>query len=238
MPRIAKLVPRKRGSWIELVPHEGAGIKLPLHAVPAEAAPGADIDERTWAQLAVEGEYYLLYDRALRILSLREHFVRELESKLRTRSRSVELIGRVIGELKRREYLDDERAAAYVAEAITRKGGVGPQLLRLELTRRGCPPQLLAGLVAEYAQTAVDEDLLGKLLEKKRSFFVRKRDSLLAKLTAKHGAAEAGPTHRRVVAQLRQQLGHAVVSWLQARGFSDDDARSRGRQLVDELVEE
>jgi SOS response regulatory protein OraA/RecX len=238
MPRIAKLVPRKRGTWVELVPAEGTGIKLPLHAVPADASPGAVLDDAAWQQLAAEAEYHALYDRALRILGLREHFVRELEAKLRTRSRSAALIQRVIGELRQREYLDDHRAAAYVAEAIARRGGVGPQLLRLELTRRGCPPELLAGLVADYAQAAADEDLLGKLLETKRGFFTRKRDSLLAKLEAKHGGGEDGGSRRRVMGQLRQQLGHAVVSWLQARGFSDEEARSRGRKLVEELVSE
>jgi regulatory protein len=233
VPRLLKLLPRRGGEWLALVPDAGEPLRLPRHAVPTGLTAGTELEPAQWEELAQAAEYHCLYDRALRILGRREHFTRELESKLFLRSRNGTLIRRVLGELAERTYLDDHRAAEYVAEFITQRGAVGPRLLKAELHRRGCPPELLEDLVAKHAAQVAEEDALGKLLEKRRSFFARKAASLRAKLEAKLGAGS-----RSAAAQLRAQLGASVLAWLAARGFSDDETRMKARGLVEELLGE
>jgi regulatory protein len=232
VPRIVKLIPRRQSLWLELVPDEGELLRLPLHAVPAGIHSGAELETAQWAELERLAEYHAIYDRALRILGRREHFRRELESKLFLRSRNGGLIRQVLDDLTRKTYLDDHRAAEYVAEFITQRGAVGPRLLKAELVRRGCPAELVEELVARHAQAVVEEDALGKLLEKRRGFFGRKAVSLRAKLESRLGPGG------RAQSQLRAQLGASVLAWLAARGFSDEETRSRARTFVAELLDQ
>src|SRR5437762_3267689 len=111
MARIVKLIPRRRGQWLELVKAEGPSLKLPRHALPPGIEAGSELDEAQWRALEHTSEYHTLYDRALRILALREHFRRELETKLFTRSRGGGLIREVLDDLQERGYVDDQRAA-------------------------------------------------------------------------------------------------------------------------------
>jgi regulatory protein len=233
VPRILKLLPRRGGQWLELIPEAGEPVRLPLHAVPPGLEPGAVIEPAAWEELQRLAEYHALYDRALRILGRREHFTRELQSKLFLRTRNGALIQQVLRDLAQRTYLDDHRAAEYVAEFITQRGAVGPRLLKSELQRRGCPPELLEELVTKHAAEVAEEDVLGKLIASRRSFFTRKRDSLRTKLETKLGAGARG-----VASQLRAQLGASVLAWLAGRGFSDEEARTKARAFVEELLGE
>jgi regulatory protein len=231
MPRIVKLVPRRKGQWLELVPDEGPALRLPLHAVPAGIAAGVELDEPDWAGLGQRASYFAVYDRALRILSLREHFALELERKLFGRSRDGAAIRQVIGELRQRSYLDDHRAAEYVAEFIARRGAVGPRLLFQELSRRGCPPELVAELVERHAAAQAEEDSLGRLIESKRRGWAGKADQLRRKLEAK------GDSGRRFDYQLRAQLGASIMAWLAVRGFGGEEVREKVQRLVEELLQ-
>lgn len=231
MPRILKLIPRRYGQWMDLVPVDGEPVRLPLHVVPPGTRKDTEFDTPAWEELQRLAEYHALYDRALRILGRREHFTRELQSKLFLRSRNGALIRQVLADLTTKTYLDDHRAAQYVAEFITQRGAVGPRLLKSELQRRGCPPELLEELVVKHAAEAAEEDTLGKLLASRRSSFARKCANLRTKLEAKLGAGA-----RAVASQLRAQLGGSVLAWLAARGFSDEEARTKARALVEELL--
>jgi SOS response regulatory protein OraA/RecX len=230
MPRIIKLIPRRKGQWLELVPDAGESLRLPLHAMPGGLEPGVVVSDAQWQALGREAAFHAVHDRALRILGLREHFTRELEGKLFTRTRDGAAVHRALDALRERGYLDDQRAAQYVAEFITRRGAVGPRLLKAELLRRGCPPELVGELVARHAAEQAEEDSLGKLLAGKRSAWERKAQQLRRKLEAKE------LTPRQLAAQLRAQFGASVLAWLAARGFDGEEARSRARQLVEELL--
>jgi regulatory protein len=224
------LIPRRRGEWVELVPDAGESIRLPLHALPAGLEAGREIDESAWAELARESEYHTTYERALRILALREHFRRELETKLYTKCRNRTTLRRVLDALIERDFLNDARAAEAVAEYITRGGAVGPRLLKAELLRRGCPPELVAELVERFASEQAEVDGLGKLLEGKRNSLARKAEQLREKLGKK------GASGGRLDSQVRAQLGAGIMAWLAGRGFMGEEVRERVKAMVEEIV--
>ena len=75
-------------------------------------------------------------ERAIQILTPREHSVRELRLKLVKRNIDSEKIEAIVSYLIELDYLSDQRfAEAYVAER-TRKGD-GPNKIRANLLRRG-----------------------------------------------------------------------------------------------------
>jgi len=231
MLRILRLIPRRRGEWIELLPEMGEPIRLPLYAVPVGIEAGSVIDAAAWAELTRESEYHIAFERALRILALREHFRRELEAKLYAKCRNGGIIRRVLDALAERDFLNDARAAEAVAEYITRGGAVGPRLLKAELLRRGCPQELVAELVERFAAEQTEEDGLGKLLDSKRNSWARKVQQLREKLEKK------GAAGTRLDSQVRAQFGAGIMAWLAGRGFMGEEVRERVKAIVEELLQ-
>ncbi|MEM9552872.1 MAG: regulatory protein RecX [Acidobacteriota bacterium] len=88
-------------------------------------------------------------DRALKLLSRREHFRRELERKLAQREVPAEIAERVLDDLEERGWLDAERATrAYVSEKL-RRGPIGRRRLEAELGERGVERELAARVLDE-----------------------------------------------------------------------------------------
>lgn len=98
-------------------------------------------------------------ERAIQILTLREHSVRELRLKLVKRNIDREKIDAIVSYLIDLDYLSDERfAEAYVAER-TRKGD-GPNKIRANLQTRGVDRTLIEQFVTAdddfWVERAVD----------------------------------------------------------------------------------
>lgn len=96
-------------------------------------------------------------DWALKALGRRDHSEAELARKLCGKGVSPEVVAETIGRLKALHYLDDRRFAERWAESAVRNGrGYGPRL-RLELSRKGVPAEViaevLAGVAAEFDET-------------------------------------------------------------------------------------
>jgi regulatory protein len=73
---------------------------------------------------------------ALRILSVRDHSVAELTRKLARRGHAPEVVGAVIDECLRLNYLDDGRAVQQAIDRLKRRG-CGIRRIRSELAQRG-----------------------------------------------------------------------------------------------------
>ncbi len=99
------------------------------------------------------------FDKAVDLLSRRDHFPAELAEKLRRRGYSGEEIAEALGRCRELGYLDEERLARRFVEVRAVQRGWGPRRLRAELQRRGAPRE-----VAEAA-SELGEELLGAALE-------------------------------------------------------------------------
>ena len=77
-----------------------------------------------------------IYNKALDVISRREHSEKELENKLLKKFESSELIDLVIERLKTNNLLNDERYAEMYVRIRKRKG-FGPKRIGYELSSRG-----------------------------------------------------------------------------------------------------
>ncbi|ANA41440.1 regulatory protein RecX [Geobacter anodireducens] len=129
---------------------------------------------------------------ALDILSRRDHSEAELARKLRTRGIDAGEIDRIVARLREFGYLDDRRVACRLAESALAQGKMVGARLRVELRRRGIPPDLAEEALAQTA--GCDERaMVGDLLARKFPGF---------------DPAAADPREKR-----------RVVGWFQRRGF-------------------
>ncbi len=80
------------------------------------------------------------FSRALRLLSGRSHFERQLSEKLRARGFDELEIDETLERLIELGYLDDERTAGEFIETRRRRGPLGLRRMRAELERRGADP--------------------------------------------------------------------------------------------------
>ena len=88
------------------------------------------------------GSYQETWNRALRLLSLREHSEKELTAKLLSKGVEVDTVTQVITDLKERDYLSDQRfTEMFVRSRIER--GQGPRKIHQELTARGVREDLI-----------------------------------------------------------------------------------------------
>lgn len=81
---------------------------------------------------------------ALRLLARRDHFCAELAEKLRKREFADEEVDKALRRCVEEGYLDDERVARRFVERRATTKGWGPRRLRLELEKRGAPPDVAA----------------------------------------------------------------------------------------------
>jgi len=105
------------------------------------------------------------HEQALRLLALRPHFRRQLEQKLLARSHPSEAIEATLVKLEEQGLLDDRQAAAGFVEAKLRRGPMGRRRMRMELSRRGAPD--------EVVEEVLDERFAGSELEAVREAAAR-----------------------------------------------------------------
>ena len=231
VPHIAKLIPRRNHSWVEITTSCGKSIKLPLGDVPHTIQPGEQVESSAWQVLCQKSEYAQLYDKAVRALGRREQFARELKQKLMLKSQDSELIERVIAHCEERGYLDEKRAAEQLVYKFADRGGVGIQRVKSELFRCGCPAELIPWAL-DLAEELIDEtSVLDRLLDSRRKAFQTK----LARL---RNAKTDGLTPAQAKRQISQKLSTSVMTFLMGRGFKSGPCRSKVRELVDEILNE
>ena len=230
MPVIAKLIPRRNRTWTEIVIEGAVSVRLPNEHVPGGLAAGEPITPELWDALSVQSAYDLLYDKALRLLSRREHFIAELKRKLEGPQVSEAHVARAVAECQRMGYLDDRRAATTFTAQLLARGGIGRAKLRQELFTRGCPPALAAEIVQTQAGAIDEAGEVARLLAAHRQHFASKLASLSRKLKP------AARSERELAMQLRLRLSAAVAAYLAGRGFSGEDTRHAAVRFVQDLL--
>ena len=81
-------------------------------------------------------DYVYLYNKAIYLLSMREHSEQEIEAKLSAKSERYDLIPAVIDELLENNYLSNDRFTESYVRA-RREKGFGPTRICIELNRKG-----------------------------------------------------------------------------------------------------
>ena len=229
---MAKLIPRRRGTWVEVVPDMGESFRLPCEALPAEVAEGAVLGDGAWARIARLAAYHGLYDYALKALARREHFERELYRKLELRERDRSLVAQALSACRERGYLDDARAAEAALRRQLAYGRMGRARLKDELIRRGCPIELARQAIEAQAGGIDEAAEIAALLNARRQHFAR----MLTRMAHRLLSRESNPARRRAL--LSRQLGATVIAFLAQRGFMGDEARERAREFVAGLIGE
>lgn len=93
-------------------------------------------------------------DKAARLLALRPHFRRELETKLGRAQYERGEIATALDQLERLRLLDDRGLAAAFVASVARRKGWGRQRIAMELARRGAPEEASAAALAELSPEA------------------------------------------------------------------------------------
>jgi SOS response regulatory protein OraA/RecX len=232
VPFIATILERRGGSWVELVADNQESIRLPAERATG-VAKGEAVSDQRWAELKRDSDFQVLFDKALRLLGMREHFSAELRRKLAQRTLDKPLINRVINAVRERGYLDDERACDYLVTQLIQRGGVGKLKLKAMLFERGCPEPLLRAALDKFAEQYDESEAARNLLVGKRAMFAHRLQRIREKLEHREDVSP-----RKVKMLARVKLGMAVSGYMYVRGFSGEEVNRAGKKLVDELLAE
>lgn len=90
----------------------------------------------------IKKEYNRLMAKGIRLLSMREHSVKEISKKLSVKCESLDLVYAVVDELVANKYLSDQRfTESFVRSRQNR--GFGPNKIKLELSEKGIENNLI-----------------------------------------------------------------------------------------------
>lgn len=95
-------------------------------------------------------EFDRLYETGLRILSMREHSVKQLSLKLMRKSDRTNLVNAVIEELGDKKFLSDERFTESFVHSRANKG-FGPIKIKFELKDKGIQSNIIEEHINENA---------------------------------------------------------------------------------------
>lgn len=109
-----------------------------------------------------------IFDRALKILSLRDHSVFELRQKLRDRFEDKEVIDQVLEKLLDLKYLDDTRFARIYSKSLQKKGK-SSYMVKQSLRKKG----IADTAAAPFVNQAGDLDIALATAEKKLKVLAR-----------------------------------------------------------------
>ena len=104
------------------------------------------------------------YDKAIKLLSLREHTEKELRAKLEDKGFSGEDIDSTIERLKTEGYLSEERFASAFIRSRLRKNPEGRPLLLSRLSEKGSPRDIAVAALDEAWEEKMWKEPLRKEL--------------------------------------------------------------------------
>lgn len=113
---------------------------------------GDDVMQEELSVLKEQGDSFMAYESAMRMLSLRAHSKHEMTVKLSAKF-SKDAAKAAVNRLENAGLLDDERFALLLAQELYERKGYAPQRILFELKNRG-----ITGNYAENAVNALDID--------------------------------------------------------------------------------
>jgi regulatory protein len=154
-----------------------------------------------------------LFERAGRILALREHLRKELRSKLLHPPKSVappaEMVDAVLDRLEELGLLDDSRYARLAAEQLTRKG-LSAAGVRSALSARGVAAERIASVLPA---TEDDDARLAALL--RQPAITRKLASERGQRSVVQALLRKGYRHRAIFEALRNVAEIDETDWIE-----------------------
>jgi regulatory protein len=120
--------------------------------------------------------YRKALNSALRILAHRDHTAAELIRKLERRGFAESVIGAVLRECRRVNYLDDARAALQLVDQLKRRGW-GLHRIRSEMAKKGLSGPEHAGLLRECLPAGEELRFAQQVMDKRAAAFDREPDA-------------------------------------------------------------
>ena len=111
------------------------------------------------------------YNRAIALLSNREHTEKELSEKLKEKGYGEEEISLALSRLKKEGYLSEERFAEVYVRSRLRRGPEGRPLILMRMIEKGSPREIASRVLDEIWEEGSWKESLRKelsLLEKKK----------------------------------------------------------------------
>lgn len=115
-----------------------------------QLSSGKDLSDEEIIRLKAEADRAFTREKALELLSMREHGSGELRTKLLQKGYDKNIISEVIDYLKEKNYLNDERFAELYGEELIQRKQFGPMKVREKLYQRGISTSVIQHILAEY----------------------------------------------------------------------------------------
>jgi regulatory protein len=128
-----------------------------------------EISPERVATLAEEAQEIAAYEKALELLSFRDHSAFELKEKLQQRAFSPELAQRVCQRLSEKGYLNDAEYAKKYARYLQQEKRYSQAAIRAKLLQKGISGNLLTAAENELSEE-VEEENCRLLAAKKRKY--------------------------------------------------------------------
>jgi regulatory protein len=151
------------------------------------------------------------YEAALTLLDYSARSRKELTDRLARKKFPPEAVENAVNRLAASGLVNDEKFAREYAELL-RLRGKGPELIRIELRRKGIPQETVLEIVSGYKENS-DE-------------FIESAKAITAKKLKQMGKLPPETAARR------------ITGFLARRGFSPDTVRQILKEVKKELIEE
>ena len=115
-----------------------------------DLSSGKDLSEEELTKLKSEADKAFTREKALELLSLREHGSGELRTKLLQKGYEKAHIAEVIEYLKEKNYLNDERFADLYSQELIQRKQLGPMKVKEKLFHRGIASQVINSILLNY----------------------------------------------------------------------------------------
>lgn len=115
-----------------------------------QLSSGKDLSDEEIIKLKADADRAFTREKALELLSLREHGSGELRTKLLQKGYDKVIIAEVIDYLKKKNYLNDERFAELYSEELIQRKQLGPMKVKEKLFQRGIALQIINLILLNY----------------------------------------------------------------------------------------
>ncbi|MFO7841491.1 MAG: RecX family transcriptional regulator [Fidelibacterota bacterium] len=154
-------------------------------------SPGILLNDKELRELKKTADIVFTREKAIELLSLRDHGSGELKVKLLQKGYDKDIIAKVIRDLLARDYLNDRRFAEMFANELIRVKHLGPYKVKEKLFQRGVRADIISQLLADYDNT--------EQVQNCRYHFEKK--------------------HKRLIEEDPEKRKQKIIRFLQGKGF-------------------
>ena len=159
---------------------------------------GDDVDEDTLREFTANAANSAAYNKALDLLSRRDHGKKELARKL-TVSAGAEAAGFAVDKLETLGLIDDNAYAGKLAEELSRRKGLSATGIRAELLRRGIERE-----IADNAIEGLDIDAQERIIELLNGKYANRMNDEKGKQRVYNALVRLGYAHADIRAAMRR----------------------------------